>query len=64
MRARGCCLVGYPQYYKKFGFANAPDPVPEGVPPEFFLALSFDANVPRGIVTFHAGFKAKGRQAT
>ncbi len=64
MRARGCCLVGYPQYYKKFGFANAPDLVPEGVPPEFFLALSFDANVPRGIVTFHAGFKAKGRQAT
>jgi predicted N-acetyltransferase YhbS len=20
--ARGCCLVGHPQYYRRFGFAN------------------------------------------
>ena len=23
MHARGCCLVGHPEYYKKFGFSNA-----------------------------------------
>jgi putative acetyltransferase len=62
MRARGCCLVGHPEYYKKFGFDNVPELVHEGVPPEVFLALSFDGNTPRGTVTFHEGFKADGRQ--
>ena len=61
MHARGCCLVGHPEYYRKFGFDNMPDLVFEGVPPEVFLALSFDGTVPRGTVTFHAAFKAAGR---
>jgi putative acetyltransferase len=60
MQARGCCLVGFPEYYKKFGFDNIPELVYEGVPPEAFLALSFDGKAPRGIVTFHEGFKADG----
>jgi putative acetyltransferase len=60
MHARGCCLVGHPEYYKKFGFENVPKLVHEGVPPEVFLALSFDGNVPQGTVTFHEGFKADG----
>ena len=62
MHARGCCLVGHPEYYKKFGFDNISDLVHEGVPPEVFLALSFDGNTPRGTVTFHEGFRADGRQ--
>ena len=56
--AKGCCLVGHPEYYKKFGFDNVPELVHEGVPPEVFLALSFDGNIPQGIVTFHEGFTA------
>ena len=60
--ARGCCLVGHPEYYKKFGFDNIPGLVHEGVPPEVFLALSFDGNTPRGTVTFHEGFRADGKQ--
>lgn len=60
--ARGCCLVGHPEYYKKFGFDNVPELVHEGVPPEVFLALSFDGNTPRGTVSFHEGFKADGQQ--
>jgi putative acetyltransferase len=60
--ARGCCLVGHPEYYKKFGFDSLPELVHEGVPPEVFLALSLDGNMPRGTVTFHEGFKADGRQ--
>lgn len=62
MHARGCCLVGHPEYYKKFGFDNHPDLVHEGVPPEVFLALSLDGTIPKGNVTFHDGFKADGRQ--
>lgn len=62
MNARGCCLVGHPEYYKKFGFDNLPELVHEGVPPEVFLAMSFDGNIPQGTVTFHKGFKADGQQ--
>ncbi len=39
--ARGCCLVGHPDYYKRFGFEPIPGFVHEGVPLEVFLALSF-----------------------
>ena len=60
MNAKGCCLVGHPDYYKKFGFKNIPGLVLEGVPQEVFFALSFDGHTPQGIVTFHDGFKADG----
>lgn len=62
LNARGVCLVGHPDYYRKFGFENVPGLVLEGVPQEFFFALSFDGNIPRGTVTFHEAFKADGRQ--
>jgi putative acetyltransferase len=60
MGARGCCLVGHPEYYKKFGFDSLPGFVHEGVPPEVFLALPFDGFAPQGSVTFHEAFKADG----
>ena len=60
MDARGCCLVGHPEYYKKFGFNNVSDLVCEGVPPEVFFALSFDGQMPHGVVTFHEAFSAVG----
>jgi putative acetyltransferase len=56
--ARGCCLVGHPEYYRKFGFENVAGLVVEGVPQEAFFALSFDGHTPQGTVTFHDGFKA------
>jgi putative acetyltransferase len=62
MDAQGCCLVGHPDYYKKFGFKNVPELVHEGVPQEFFFALSFDGHIPQGTVTFHDGFKTDGQQ--
>jgi putative acetyltransferase len=61
--AKGCCLVGHPEYYRKFGFKNVAGLVHAGVPPEVFFALSFDGCFPQGNVTFHEGFKANGRQA-
>ncbi len=60
MKARGCCLVGHPEYYRKFGFKNCPDLIYQGVPPEYFFALPFDSQFPQGTVTFHEGFKAQG----
>ena len=64
MNARGCCLVGHPEYYRKFGFENPPGLAHDGVPPEVFFALSFDGHTPQGTVTFHEGFKADGPQST
>jgi putative acetyltransferase len=58
MNARGCCLVGHPSYYGRFGFENIAGLGHEGIPPEVFFALSFDGHIPQGTVTFHDGFKA------
>jgi putative acetyltransferase len=62
LHAGGCCLVGHPQYYRRFGFENAAGLALAGVPQDVFFALSFDGHVPRGQVTFHEGFKATGEQ--
>lgn len=59
--AKGCCLVGHPEYYRKFGFKNVAGLDLEGVPPEVFFALSLDGRFPHGKVTFHEGFKATGQ---
>jgi putative acetyltransferase len=63
MNGRGCCLVGHPEYYRKFGFKNPSGLLVEGVPPEVFFALSFDGHYPQGTVTFHEGFRADGKAA-
>ncbi len=60
--ARGCCLVGHPEYYRRFGFQNTRGLGHEGVPEEVFFALAFDGHIPQGIVEFHEGFKADGPQ--
>ncbi len=60
MHARGCCLVGHPDYYKKFGFNNITGLTCEEVPEEVFFAMSFDDIMPQGVVTFHDAFKANG----
>ncbi len=61
LSARGCCVVGHPDYYPKFGFRNVPGFVCEGVPQEAFFALSFGGQFPQGSVTFHKGFGASGQ---
>lgn len=60
LNARGCCLVGHPDYYKQFGFTNMPGLVVDGVPHQFFFAVSFDGHTPQGTVTFHDAFEANG----
>lgn len=60
LHARGCCLVGHPEYYPQFGFINSADLTVEGVPPEAFFALAFDGHYPQGTVTFHPAFMTQG----
>ncbi|HQN30373.1 MAG TPA: N-acetyltransferase, partial [Methanothrix soehngenii] len=62
MGAGGCCLVGHPEYYVKFGFQKLPGLLLDGVPPEVFFALSFDGHNPRGSVAFHEAFKGDEQQ--
>ena len=61
LNAAGCCVVGHPGYYRKFGFENVAGLRLDGVPPEVFFALSFDGNIPQGTVEFHEAFKADGQ---
>jgi putative acetyltransferase len=56
MGAAGCCLVGHPEYYPRFGFRNIPGFGVEGVPAEVFFALPFAGPIPQGQVTFHEAF--------
>lgn len=58
--ARGCCLVGHPTYYTRFGFENTTGLVHEGIPPEVFFVLPFEGAVPQGTVAFHEAFHATG----
>jgi putative acetyltransferase len=58
--ANGCVLVGDPAFYIRFGFANNPALVLEGVPQEFFLSLSLGSSSAHGNVQFHPAFQAKG----
>jgi len=60
IEANGCVLVGDPGFYIRFGFANNPALVLEGVPQEFFLSLSLGASSAHGHVNFHPAFQAKG----
>ncbi|MGH7002344.1 MAG: GNAT family N-acetyltransferase [Alphaproteobacteria bacterium] len=57
--AGGCVLLGAPAYYGRFGFKAEPDLRLADVAPAYFQALPFGADVPKGMVAFHAGFEAK-----
>ncbi|WP_043620866.1 GNAT family N-acetyltransferase [Ensifer sp. ZNC0028] len=56
--ARGCVVLGEPDYYKRFGFDNHAALRLEGVPAEYFMAQAFEGPVPSGRVSYHAGFDA------
>lgn len=62
LNASGCCLVGHPEYYRRFGFTNIAELTLEGVPPEVFFALPLIAPPPQGLVHFHEAFMADGSQ--
>ena len=54
--AAGCVVLGDPEYYGRFGFQVDPNLSLRGVPPEYFLAISFASSRPRGTVSYHEAF--------
>lgn len=56
--ARGCVVLGDPDYYSRFGFAADARLYYPGVPAAYFQARSFDGTLPTGAVAYHAGFTA------
>lgn len=56
--SKGCVVVGHPTYYPRFGFANTDAMREPGVPPEVFMAILFDGDMPKGDVTFDEAFEA------
>ena len=55
--ARGCVVVGDPDYYRRFGFtSDASSLVVREVPPENVLTLTLQDGVPAGTVAFHPAF--------
>ena len=57
---KGCCLVGHPEYYPKFGFIHPAGLGLDGVPAEVFFALAFNGVYPQGNVVFDEAFTATG----
>lgn len=57
--AAGCVLVGEPGFYYRFGFKVVEGLVLPDVPPEYFLALPFSAEIPHGEVMYHEAFSAQ-----
>tara|TARA_R110000787_G_C13221523_1_gene426230 strand:- start:128 stop:634 length:507 start_codon:yes stop_codon:yes gene_type:complete len=60
IKAKGCVLLGDPNYYHRFGFKPKESLALPDVPPEYFQALLFQGESPQGIVTYHESFSAKG----
>ena len=56
--AKGCVLLGDPEYYYRFGFKSYPDLILPDVPPKYFQAISFVNNIPKGTVSYHEAFNA------
>jgi putative acetyltransferase len=54
--AAGCVLLGEPGYYSRFGFRGDPNLTLPNVPPEYFLAISFNSSRPHGTVSYHEAF--------
>lgn len=54
--AAGCVLLGDPVYYQRFGFQAEPELQLPGVPPQYFLAVTFRLPVPSATVTYSPAF--------
>ncbi|EBA14797.1 GCN5-related N-acetyltransferase [Roseobacter sp. SK209-2-6] len=52
----GCTVLGDPGYYGRFGFVADGQLHFAGVPPEYFMSLSFVGSTPKGEVTYAPAF--------
>ena len=60
LQARGCVLLGEPDYYGRFGFTARDGLVLPNVPSEYFLALPFAQEELRGVFAYHKAFEVCG----
>ncbi|WP_336942786.1 N-acetyltransferase [Acinetobacter modestus] len=58
LNAKGCVLLGDPNYYEKFGFKADARLILEGVPAEYFQILAFTDCIPSGYVIYSDAFNA------
>lgn len=57
LNAQGCCVLGEPKFYTRFGFRSYPIIKLEGVPQEYFLAKLMGKVIsPNGLVSYHESF--------
>jgi putative acetyltransferase len=56
--AAGCVVLGYPDFYGRFGFKVVPELILPDMPPEDFLAIAFGTETPAGEMAYHAAFDA------
>lgn len=54
--AAGCVLTGNPAYYRRFGFALAPDQVPVEESADYFMLKPLASNAPGCAIGFHPAF--------
>ena len=54
--ARGCVVLGNPDYYARFGFVHDPVLAYPGPPARFFQRLVLHGAPPSGVVTYAPGF--------
>lgn len=54
--ARGCVVLGDPDYYRRFGFTQEPALRFPGPPPAYFQCLAFADPVPHGVVSYAPAF--------
>jgi len=54
--AKGCVVLGDPDFYAQFGFKAVPELILEHVPAHYFQALAFDENFQKGTVSYHQSF--------
>lgn len=55
-RAAGCVVLGEPSYYRRFGFSVHKQLWLEGVPSDYFQAISFEDKSAEGEVKYHQAF--------
>lgn len=58
LNAKGCVLLGDPNYYGKFGFKADARLILEDVPADYFQILAFTDHIPSGFVTYSEAFNA------
>jgi len=59
MEAKGCVVLGDPNYYARFGFEADAELFLDGVPTEYFMRRAFEEDMPHGRVAYHKSFDAK-----